>query len=73
MFTLNVYAKPTKSHPAYRYLFSISQNTRKQCLAIANEKYSDFGWDWDDKNYVKNKKFNSDPSTATHLSLSDLI
>lgn len=68
MFTLNIYHRTTGT-----YLFSISQNTRKECMAIANQKYAGMAWDWDDKNYVKNKKFNSDASTATHVSLSDLI
>jgi hypothetical protein len=62
MHTLNIYNQKTGA-----YLFSITQNTRKQCLAIANEKYSDLGWDWDDKNYVKNKKYNYDRSTTVSV------
>jgi hypothetical protein len=59
MFTLNIFNRKTS-----KYLFSVSQNTRKQCLAIANKKYADMAWDWDDKNYIKNKKFNVDPNST---------
>ena len=72
MYTLNIYTKAT-SEAGSKYLCSISQNTRKQCMAIANQKYADHGWDWDDKNYVKNKKFFGDPSTTVNLSLSALV
>lgn len=59
MHTLNIYSKTTRE-----YLFSITQDTRKQCLAIANEKYADRAWDWNDKNPVKHKKYNYDRATA---------
>ena len=68
MFTLNIYNRNTKT-----YLFSITKNKRNECLAIAEQKYADMNWEWDDKNYVKNKKYNSDPKTAVCLSLSNLI
>lgn len=59
MHTLNIYDRKTGE-----YLFSISQDTRKQCMKIANEKYAGEAWDWDDKNYVRNKKYNYDRTTA---------
>ena len=62
MFTLNIFNSKTGN-----YLFSITQNTRKQCLAIANKKYSEMSWDWDDKNYVKNKKYNSDSNSTVFV------
>ena len=58
MFTLNIFNRKTGA-----YCFSVSQNTRKQCLSIANKKYADMAWDWDDKNYIKNKKFNADSNS----------
>jgi hypothetical protein len=67
MFTLNIYDR------AGNYLCSITQDTRKGCLAYAKKKYADLGWDWDDKNYVKRKRYQGDPSTTVHLSLSHLI
>ena len=69
MFTLNIY---TPEFP-HQYLCSISQNTRKECMAIANKKYANHAWDWDDKNYVKNKKFSRDESTTVSVNLSNLI
>jgi hypothetical protein len=67
MYTLNIYTRQRQ------YLHSISQNTRKACLKIAEQKYSELCWDWDDKNYVKNKKFLGNPSTAVSISLDSLI
>ena len=67
MYTLNIYTKQRQ------YLCSISQNTRKDCLKIAEKKYSDLCWDWDDKNYVKGKKFIGDPSSTICVTLNSLI
>jgi hypothetical protein len=30
-------------------------------------------WDWDDKNYVRNKKFNADPASTTSINLLNAI
>ena len=68
MFTLNIYNRKTG-----QYCFSVSQKTRKQCLAIAHQRYNDMAWDWDDKNYVRNKKFNGDPATEQRVSLQSII
>lgn len=62
MKTLNIYNRKTG-----QYLFSVSQNTRKECLAIAQEKYSDMAWDWDDKNYIKGKKYNYDRASSVSV------
>lgn len=67
MYTLNIYTKQGQ------YQNSISQDTRKACLKIAEQKYSDLCWDWDDKNYVKAKKYIGDPSTTVSVSLSSII
>jgi hypothetical protein len=69
MYYLNIYTTPSENKPFGDYVCSIGQNTRKQCIKIANEKYSLCAWDWDDKNYVKNKKFLGDPSTTVSLNL----
>lgn len=66
MQTLNIYDRTTGE-----YRFSVTQNTRKECMAIANEKYAGMAWDWDEKNYVKRKKYNAD--TATTVSVRGLI
>ena len=73
MFTLNIYTKPSAANSSGAYLCSISQNTRKECMKIANAKYPNHGWDWDDKNYVRNKKFRGDESTTVTMSLSSII
>jgi len=73
MFTLNIYATPSADQPNGAYLFSISKNTRKECMAIANQKYAGMAWDWDDKNYVRNKKFNADPASTTSINLLNAI
>lgn len=73
MFTLNIYTKPSTDNLSGDYVCSISQNTRKQCMKIANEKYPNHGWDWDDKNYVRNKKFLSDESTRVSINLFQAI
>jgi hypothetical protein len=69
MYTLNIY---TKEFPS-EYVCSISKNTRKECMAIANNKYPNHGWDWDDKNYVKRKKFLGDTSTTVSANLNELF
>lgn len=66
MFSLNIYNRTTGA-----YCFTVSQETRKQCLAIANKKYSDMAWDWDDKNYIKHKKYNTVPNSTVYVN--DLI
>jgi uncharacterized caspase-like protein len=42
-------------------------------MKIANAKYAGHGWDWDDKNYVKNKKFSRDTSTTVSIDLISII
>jgi hypothetical protein len=73
MFTLNIYTPATQEEPQSKYFCSVTQNTRKECMAIANKKYSGMGWEWDEKNYVKNKKYRGDPSTTVCVSLSSII
>jgi hypothetical protein len=73
MFTLNIYTASTGNKPFGDYVCSISQNSRKQCIKIANEKFPNFAWDWDDKNYVRNKKFRGDESTTVAISLASII
>jgi hypothetical protein len=73
MFTLNIYATPSADKPSGAYLFSVNQNTRKECIAIANQKYAGLAWDWDDKNYVRNKKFNADPTSTISINLWNTI
>jgi glutaredoxin len=65
MFTLNIYSRDSLNNCTY--CFSITQTTRKQCLALADKKYSDMAWDWDDKNYIKNKKYNTVPNSAVFV------
>lgn len=67
MFYLNIYTRTGQ------YVCSICQNTRKQCVAIARQKYDDYNWDWDDKNHVKHKKFVGDASTEQRISLQSLL
>jgi hypothetical protein len=67
MFTLNIYDK------AGNYICSITQDTRKACLACSKQRYSEMAWDWDDKNFVKRKRYQGDPSTIVNLSFSNLI
>lgn len=67
MFTLNIYLPISKDNLQNKYLCSITQNTRKECMKIANEKYPNMGWDWDDKNYVRNKKYVGDKSTEVSV------
>ena len=69
MHTLNIYSRT----PEGQYLFSVTQDTRKACLAIAQDKYSDLAWAWDDKSYVKHKKYNPVPGSTVHLNLSQII
>jgi hypothetical protein len=73
MHTLNIYSRISKTSPQAQYLFSIQQTTRKDCLKIAEAKYSDLAWDWDDKNHVKRKKFNAVAGSTVSLNLSDII
>ena len=72
MYTINIYTRAT-NEAGSEYVCSISQDTRKQCMKIANAKYAGYGWDWDDKNYVKNKKFCGEPSTTVSLNLISMI
>ena len=72
MYTLNIYTRATNEANS-EYVCSISQDTRKQCMKIANAKYAGHGWDWDDKNYVKNKKFSRDTSTTVSIDLISII
>lgn len=73
MFTLNIYTAPTGNKPFGDYLCSISQNTRKQCTKIAAKKYANHAWDWDDNNYVRNKKFNFESGTTISIDLISAI
>jgi hypothetical protein len=73
MITLNIYAKPSADKPNGEYLFSISKNTRKECMAVANQKYAGMAWDWDDKNYVRNKKYNAQPASTVSIDLLNVI
>lgn len=72
MHTLNIYRK-NEVTGQNEYSHSISQNTRKQCLAIATKKCADMAWDWDDKNHVKRKRFIGDRSTTVSIALSSLL
>lgn len=53
MFTLNIYEKTGN------YICSITKKTRKECLVRAEQQYSEKAWDWDDKNYVRGKRYDS--------------
>jgi hypothetical protein len=72
MYTLNIYRK-NEATGQNEYSHSIQKDTRKQCLSIAQTKYADLSWDWDDKNRVKTKKFLADSSTTVKVGLANLI
>jgi hypothetical protein len=62
MYTLNIYTRETG-----RYLVSITQDTKNQCLNIAGVYFADYAWEWDHKNPVRNKHYRGDKSTEVAL------